>query len=143
VCVCVCVCVCVLGREGNVVCVCVGKGGECSVCRTSIWPEGKGALQRDRLQFPSSRRVRTGKDSRDQDKKDQYVYITIYLEKVLYPFLFSPLAHLDFTLASRLYLYQYLTMYLKITFYHSQTFQCFLLRRGKDLRFIILPVLTF
>ena len=69
------VCVCV--------CVCVGKGGECSVCRTSIWPEGEGAFQRDRLQFTSSRRVRTGKDSRDQDKKDQYFYVTIYLEKVL------------------------------------------------------------
>lgn len=59
-------------------------------CAGQVWPVGEDAFQRDRLQFPSSRRVRTGKDSKDQDKKDQYFYVTIYLEKVLYSFLFSP-----------------------------------------------------
>lgn len=58
------------------------------VCAGQVWPVGEDAFQRDRLQFPSSRRVR-GNDSRDQDKKDQYFYVTIYLEKVLYSFLFS------------------------------------------------------
>lgn len=43
--------------------------------------------------------------------------LQFYSQEVVHVFLVSPLAHLDFTLTSRLDLYQYPIIYFEITFY--------------------------
>ena len=70
--VCVCVCVCVLGREGNVV-----------YARQVYGQLERGPSKATGSQFPSSRRVRPKKDSRDQDKKDHFLCYSLLRKSLI------------------------------------------------------------
>ena len=69
---CMCVCVCVLGRERNVV-----YAGQVYGQWERVPSKATGS------QFPSSRRMRPKKDSRDQDKKDHFLCYSLLRKSLI------------------------------------------------------------
>lgn len=91
---------------------------------------GDSVFRGDRLQFPGSRRVKTGKNPRSIQKKDQQFLCNNLITKSL-----ICISLLSISLFSICF---------EITFINvSQMFNAYCLRPGTDHMLIILPSLTF